>query len=126
MNEQEDLFTKKQSQLMNIAGWANNLAWVALVIYLLLAGLTIFADHANHQRITQQVTSFSEYWEMAMWNPIYYFLDIGADIISRVLTGFIYYVVLKGIALGLYMVIETDMNYREKKGRGGTYEHKIS
>jgi ABC-type antimicrobial peptide transport system permease subunit len=122
MSEKEELFTKDQNRLMSIAGWANNLAWVMLVVYLLLAALTIFLDQADYQRmhsITGGFASSSDYWRMARIDPFYYFLDIGSDILSRVLAGFMYYVVLKGISLGLYMVIETDMNYRGKEKQGG-------
>lgn len=122
MGEHEELFTKDQNRLMSIAGWANNLAWVMLAVYLILAVLTIFLDQANYQRMQAMTGGFSsgsDYWEMAMFDPIYYFLEIGSDILSRVLAGFMYYVVLKGVSLGLYMVIETDMNYREKENQGG-------
>lgn len=122
MSEQEELFTKDQNRLMSIAGWANNLAWVMLVVYLFFAALTISLDQADYQRmhsITSGFASSSDYWRMARIDPFYYFLDIGSDILSRVLAGFMYYVVLKGISLGLYMVIETDMNYRGKEKQGG-------
>ncbi|MBN8655177.1 MAG: hypothetical protein J0M11_05510 [Anaerolineae bacterium] len=118
MSETEELFTKDQNRLMSIAGWANNLAWVMLIFYLLFAVLTIFQDQANYERM-QALAAYTQssfsYWEMAMLDPFYYFFDIGSDILSRALTGFMYYVVLKGVSLGLYMVIETDMNYREKE-----------
>jgi hypothetical protein len=122
MSEQEELFTKDQNRLMNIAGWANNLAWVTLVAYLILAALTIFLDQANYQRMQAMTSGFanaSNYWEIARADPFYYFLTIGSDILSRALAGFMYYVILKGISLGLYMVIETNMNYREKEKQGG-------
>ncbi len=121
MNEQEDLFTKDQNRLMSIAGWANNLAWVMLVVCLLLAMFTIFEDQSSYQRL--QWLGYSQrtydYWEMARSNLFYYLVDVGSDILSRILSGFLCFVVLRGIALGLYMIIETDMNYREKEIREG-------
>jgi len=122
MSEQEELFTKDQNRLMSIAGWANNLAWVVLIFYLLLAALTIVTDQADYQRmraITSAPTSGFDYWEMVRSEPLYHFVTIGSDILSRALAGFMYYVVLKGISLGLYMVIETNTNYREKENREG-------
>lgn len=122
MNTDEELFTKDQNRLMNIAGWANNLAWIMLAFYLLFAALTIFLDQANYQRMQAMTSGFEgglDFWEMMRLDPLYYLLGIGSDILSRVLTGFMYYIVLKGISLGLYMVIETNMNYREKDNRGG-------
>lgn len=122
MSEQEELFTNDQNRLMNIAGWANNLAGVMLVAYLILAALTVFLDQANYQRMQAMTSGFasgSDYWEMARADPFYYFLTIGSDMLRRVLAGFMYYVILKGVSLGLYMVIETNMNYREKENQGG-------
>jgi len=121
MGEQEELWTKDQNRLMSIAGWANNLAWVALIFYLLLAAATIFIDQANYQRLyfSRLVQDGFDYWEMFSSDPVFYFLDLVPDILRRLLTGFIYYVVLKGISLGLYMVIETDMNYRQREDEKG-------
>jgi hypothetical protein len=122
MSEQEEPFTNDQNRLMNIAGWANNLAWAALVAYLILAALTIFLDQVNYQRMQIMTSGFSsslEYWKMARADPMGYLLQIGSGILRNALAGFIYYVVLKGVALGLYMVIETNMNYREKEKQGG-------
>jgi len=31
------------------------------------------------------------------------------------LQGAVYYLVLKGVALGLNMIVETDINYRDKE-----------
>jgi hypothetical protein len=94
---------------------------VALIFYLLLAAATIFIDQANYQRLyfSRLVQDGFDYWEMFSSNPVFYFLDLVPDILRRLLTGFIYYVVLKGISLGLYMVIETDMNYRQREDEKG-------
>jgi hypothetical protein len=115
MSEKEELFTNDQNRLMSIAGWASNLAWVALVTYLILAALTVFMDQAIYRRFANGL----DYWDMVRVEPLYYFLNIGADMLSRALSGFMCYVVLKGVSLGLYMVIETNMNYREKENQGG-------
>lgn len=122
MSESKGLFTKNQNRLMNIAGWANTLSWVVLVLYLILAALTVFLDQANYvrmQAITGGFSSKYDYWELARSDWLYYVLDIGSDILSRVLAGFMNFVILRGIALGLYMVIETDMNYREHSEKEG-------
>jgi len=125
MSEKEELFTKDQNRLLSIAGWANNLAWVMLVFYLLLATATIFIDQAYYQRLyfSSLVQDGFDYWEMFSSDPFFYILDLVPVILRRLLTGFTYYVVLKGISLGLYMVIETDMNYRQRENeKEGHYE----
>jgi hypothetical protein len=38
---------------------------------------------------------------------------------AAILSGATFYVVLKGISLGLNMIVETDVNYREVKNQGG-------
>lgn len=122
MSNHEDLFTDNQNRLLSIAGWANNLAWVVLIIYMLLAALTIPLDKADYQRmqiIAGGFTGGSDYWEMARSDLFFYVLGVGSGILARVLTGIIYFVVLKGISLGLYMVIETDINYHEREKKEG-------
>jgi hypothetical protein len=37
------------------------------------------------------------------------------DILMTALNGLVYFLVLKGLALGVVMVVETDINYREKQ-----------
>lgn len=39
--------------------------------------------------------------------------------ISMMIKGVVYFLILKGISLGLNMIVETDINYREKKEQGG-------
>ncbi len=122
MNDQTELFSKDHNKLLNIAGWASNLAWLALVIYIISAALVIVEDQANYRQMEAVSSSYqsgSNYWETAKMDPLYYLVDIGSDMVKRLLGGFIYYVVLKGISLGLYMVVETDMNYREKENQEG-------
>lgn len=122
MNNQTELFSKSHKKLLNIAGWASNLAWLTLVLYIISAALVIIEDQANYRRMEAATSSYqsgSDYWETAKMDSLYYLIDIGSDMVKRLLGGFIYYVALKGISLGLYMIIETDMNYHEKKNLGG-------
>jgi hypothetical protein len=53
--------------------------------------------------------------ELFQLDPLYYSIDVMADIVSALLRGIIYYVVLKSISLGLNMIVETDVNYREQE-----------
>lgn len=122
MNDQTESFSKDHNKLLNIAGWASNLAWLALVLYIISAALVIVEDQATYQRMSAVSSSYQsglDYWETATMDPLFYTIDIGSDMIKRLLGGFIYYVVLKGISLGLYMIVETDMNYREKENLEG-------
>jgi len=51
-------------------------------------------------------------------NPLY-MVGILVDLLSVFLKGIVYFLMLKGISLGLNMIIETDINYREQKQYGG-------
>lgn len=122
MINQTEFFSEDHNKLLNIAGWASNLAWVALVLYIISAALVIVEDQANYRRMVAATSSYqsgSDYWEAAKMDPLFYTVDIGSDMIKRLLGGYVYYVVLKGISLGLYMITETDMNYREKENLEG-------
>jgi len=44
--------------------------------------------------------------------------ELGISMTAIVLRGIIYYLVLKGISLGLNMIVETDINYREGSQEG--------
>lgn len=121
MNEKEVFFTKNQDRLLSIAGWAKNLAWIVLIIYIINTGLVVVQKQLYYEQLNSwSLTSGNAkgYWDVVFEEPFYYFVDIGADMVSVLLRGFIYYVILKGISLGLYMILETDINYREQKENG--------
>lgn len=44
-----------------------------------------------------------------------YALRLFSDMLGTFLKGIIYFLVLKAVSLGLNMIIETDINYREQK-----------
>jgi NhaP-type Na+/H+ or K+/H+ antiporter len=96
MNEQEELFSPNQLQLWKLAWWSKSLSIIVLVIYLFAAGFQVL------QSINTQNN-----------DPIR-ILNLGVNIAVIVLQGVVYYLVLQGVALGLSMVVETDINYRER------------
>lgn len=114
MNQQDDLFTAQDKKLLNIATWSKYLAWVILVVYVLLMGLEVieFQNMENYSagflnRPAQDLkTLLSE-------NPLKAF-NLGVDMAATLLRGIVYYLVLRGVSLGLNMIVETDINYREQ------------
>ena len=115
MKEKENFFTIEHDKLFNIAWWAKNLAWIVIIIYILSAcGQIIqFQNSANLsatlnnqpvQSSTQTLTS----------NPLDT-VRLGVNMSATILKGIVYYLVLKGISLGINMIVETNMNYREEK-----------
>lgn len=127
MNEQEEIFSQKHKSLLNIATWAKYLASLALVVYIILALSIVFQKQAQFQQMQAMTGSFQgslSYWESVKQDPFFYLVDIGLDMISVLLSGFFYFVVLKGISLGLNMIVETDINHRDKENQAGANLHK--
>jgi hypothetical protein len=106
MIEQEEFFSSSHKRLLTIATWAKYLAWVALVAYILLAGLQILPRQSFYSDFPPRNTLLEQ-------------LRRVADAAVVLLRGVIYYLVLKGISLGLNMIVETDVNCREQKEHGG-------
>lgn len=105
MTEQKEFFSSNHSRLLNIATWAKYLAWVVLVAYLL---------GAIGAYIQQQNTL--QYYKELRNLPPFYNLSNSIENFGIFLKGVVYFLVLKGTSLGLNMIVETDVNYREQKG----------
>lgn len=111
MNKQEDFLSPQQNKLINFAIWTKYLAWLMLFVYIVLAISVVVQNMDISQNIF--VTPPLGY---SFCNQIHCFLiNIGSNILIRLLAGVTYFVALKGISLGLYMIVETDINYREKQ-----------
>jgi hypothetical protein len=107
MNE-EEFFSPNHNRLLGIALWAKYLAWVVLVIYILWGLLQIFQHQTfliGNSQIQHDIWSLEE-------------LEFTVSMATVLLRGVIYYLVLKGIFLGLNMIVETDINYRERQKAG--------
>ncbi len=109
MSEKNDLFGRKHATLWRISMWMNGLAPVFFFVFILLALGEIFqySVFARNQFQTDLSGLFTR-------NPLY-IVDLLLQMTRWFLQGAFYYLVLKGIALGLDMIVETDVNYREKK-----------
>ena len=113
MNEREEFFSQSHNRLLSVAAWAKYLAWIVLAVYILLVvaqviQLLLAKDDGNFFGATSQSLS-----TMLREDPFNVFRTV-INLTATTLIGFIYYVVLKGISLGLNMIVETDINYREK------------
>jgi hypothetical protein len=117
MAEQEEFFSPSHDRLLTIAVWAKYLAWAALIYFIIQAGLVIFQYQADLHRMqlwagSSAIMTLKELFE---FDPLYYSIDVMVDMVSALLRGAIYYVVLRGVSLALYMIVETDVNYREQE-----------
>lgn len=105
MIEEEEFFSPNHKRLLSIAVWAKYLAWVALVVYILNAVFQIIQHETLSNGIRAQVSvQFMEQFSFS--------INMGITLVR----GLVSYLVLKGISLGLNMIVETDINYREQKG----------
>jgi len=101
--------TKDQhAKLTRIAVTANVFVWVVLIFYVLAAGARWFSIQTL---AAQSGLVFSD----QMSNNPAYTLDVYLTVASRVMEGIIAALVLKAASLGLFMIVETDLNYRAAK-----------
>ena len=75
-------------------------------IFLSLGEVYRYNQFAHSQFQTNLMGLFSQ-------APIYIF-DVSLQTARVLVEGAIYYLILKGIAIGLNMIVETDINYRDK------------
>ena len=115
MAESESFFTRNQDRLLNIAGWANFAAWVVLVIYSIAAFSEFIQGQYAYSYQFQRQAIFSE---IIKEQPLFA-LNTLANTASVLVKGIIYFLLSKGVSLGLYMIVETDINYREQDKEGG-------
>lgn len=111
MNGQEDFFSPSHKRLLTIATWAQYLAWVVPVVFVFNAIATFIQNQYAYSYQFQRQAIFSE---ILKDEPIVA-LNTILNTVSVVFRGIVYYLVLKGISLGLNMIVETDINYRDNK-----------
>lgn len=115
MTELKDFFSSKHKQLLNIAMWAKYLAWIVLALYVLDLVSRFFQREAMYAQAGMLSGASIGFVSFLAKNPVYG-LNFLLDELSLLFNGIVYFLVLRGIALGLNMIVETDINYREQKG----------
>jgi len=108
MEKQNDLFDWKHLRLWRMSSAADLWASIVIIVFILLTFGEVYRynQFAHSQFQTNLIGLFSQ-------KPIY-ILDVSLQILRVLVEGAIYYLVLKGLALGLNMIVETDINYRDK------------
>ena len=98
----EQSCTATHKRLLRFSKFANIFAWIIFTIYLLQTyGQSIDFAGLFGSHILQAIDSE---------NAIPYALNIFGNFIR----GVIYWFLLKGVSLGLKILVETDLNYRVK------------
>ena len=108
MKKTNDLFDWKHLRLWRMSFTADLCASlvIAVFIFLTLGEVYRYNQFAHSQFQTNLIGLFSR-------QPIY-ILEVSLQMARVLVQGAIYYLVLKGLALGLTMIVETDINYRDK------------
>jgi len=118
MDEQGDFFSKNHGRLLDFAIWSKNIAWIVLVVFILLS-MGVYAQEDYRQMYSGSALGlYGSFIELLIRNPLYAF-SLFTEMISVFMKGIVYFLVLKGIALGLNMIIETDLNYRDQEKEEG-------
>ena len=107
---EEGYFTSKHAKLDNIARAANTFAWIALVSQILYMGARFIQLQTSY---TMQAFGQPSFMQMLSQNAVYTFSFV-VDLASIFIRGIVYWLVLQGVSSGLYMIVETDLNFREE------------
>ncbi|MFZ5879744.1 MAG: hypothetical protein ACOY0R_10265 [Chloroflexota bacterium] len=117
----DDFFSTNHKRLLELATWAKYLAWVALVIGVLgmaASALQTWNTHSFSQMMGVPRLTEDNFLALVRRDP-QFAVDVFLRMVKALFGGVFYFVVLKGISLGLNMIVETDINYREKNFPGG-------
>jgi hypothetical protein len=106
-----DFFTPKHQKLYKVSKIANTFAWVALVIFTILTILDIISSLNLAPLMANRALPFND---LLRYIP-QFFIRSFVSAVNYFLKGILFWIILKGISLGLNMVIETDLNFREKQ-----------
>jgi hypothetical protein len=108
MKNQNDLFDWKHLKLWRMSFAADLWSSIVIIVFIFLSLGEVYRynQFAHSQFQTNLLGLFSQ-------EPIY-ILDVFLQMVRVLVEGAIYYLVLKAIALGLNMIVETDINYRDK------------
>ena len=112
MNGSEEFFIKKHNTIYTAAKWANAFAWITLIA-LCLSTVTEIIKADNIFQMNCFATNCDSLFEYLADHPFQWF-TYGFSWVIPIIKGFAFFVILKGISFGLNMIVETDLNYREK------------
>lgn len=116
-----DFFSENHKRLLDMATWAKYLAWVALAVGVLGMASSVIQNWNSYQ-LSHMMGAPGQATDgllaLLRRNP-WFALDVFLEMVKALFGGVFYFVVLKGISLGLNMIVETDINYRERKNQGG-------
>ena len=104
-----DFLTPSHAKLTLIASIANYLVWIVLIVQLFNLRATYLLFQSAH---TMAGVGF-DFMQIIRYDPADA-VTIFIRLFSVFLQGVVYILVLKGISLGLNMIVETSLNNKEK------------
>ena len=111
----------RHAKLTRIAVFANLFAWIVLVFFVLSAGAKWISTRNQYDVLNASAGQSGQYFtfdQKIQRDPVYA-ITIGLNVASIVMQGIVAALVLKGISLSLFMIVETDLNYRAVKEKDG-------
>lgn len=102
---------QKHARLLRFASLSNIFAWIVFIVFCLYI-VARYIELKNSYIISY--VSFGQKFnllEMISNDPLFA-TSLLVDLITIFFNGVVYWLVLKGISLGLKMIVETDLNYR--------------
>lgn len=111
IEESDRLLTKKHEKLLNIALAADIFSWIALGSSAIGGWLKYNSISNIYYSISFQMLFSNKFIAHLQKNPLVG-INVGVDILMVVFSWIILFLILRGIALGLRMITETDINYR--------------
>lgn len=116
MNSEQELFSQKHKNLIRMSVWLKQLAWLALVVSFILpiASYLQLEVIYKEQSIINAPASFMTFLRRDSIAA----LTVVIDLLNSFLTVFVSFLVLRGVSLGLNMIVETDINYRDNLKNG--------
>jgi hypothetical protein len=111
----EEEITRDQDRLLDIAGWAKHIAWLVLTIFVLSAVWQVLGFWLNAIYAAEVAHSVAPgLWNLLMQNPVQAF-SLMQSMAVLALRGLVYFLLLKGVSLGLFMIVEIDINSRKSE-----------
>ena len=104
-NNLDLFFTMKHKRLSMIATAAAVFSWLVLILFV----LTTISEFITFIRF-QDMATLQENFEQLPETYINLFLEMSHSLLQ----GFTFFLVLRGVYLGLNMIIETELNYRDR------------
>ena len=110
----DDFYTPRHARLTRIATFADLGAWLALIANFIYVVVFVINVNLSIQSYTTAAPTDSGLGYQLIHDPLYA-TSFTATLLNALLRGGVYFLVLKGVAVGLRMIVDTHLNIREKQ-----------